>query len=180
MSFIDIRQLQKSEIQEIDGHQWIVSARKKTGIPYRVRLMEQPIAIIRRYASEGREQIFDRCEYHTVSKRLPIILKECGITKRISFHCARHTFAIMALNNGMPIESVSRILGHSNITTTQIYAKITMKKLDGDFLRMESGLTSFFSTNDKKGIRARLKNLILSILHLLGRENVYVNKGKQS
>lgn len=180
MSFIDIRQLQKSEIQEIDGHQWIVSARKKTGIPYRVRLMEQPIAIIRRYASEGREQIFDRCEYHTVSKRLPIILKECGITKRISFHCARHTFAIMALNNGMPIESVSRILGHSNITTTQIYAKITMKKLDGDFLRMESGLTSFFSTNDKKGIRARLKNLILSILHLLGRENVCVNKGKQS
>lgn len=69
---------------------------------------------------------------------------------------------------------------HSNITTTQIYAKITMKKLDGDFLRMESGLTSFFSTNDKKGIRARLKNLILSILHLLGPENIYVNKGKQS
>ena len=69
---------------------------------------------------------------------------------------------------------------HSNITTTQIYAKITMKKLDGDFLRMESGLTSFFSTNNKKGLKMRLKNLILSILHLLSPENAYVNKGKQS
>ena len=70
--------------------------------------------------------------------------------------------------------------GHSNITTTQIYAKITMKKLDGDFIRMESGLKSFFSTNNKKGLKMRLKNLILSILHLLSPENVCVNKGKQS
>lgn len=178
MSFIDIRQLQKQDVKVIDGHQWIVSERKKTGIPFRVRLMEQPLAIIRRYESEGRDSIFDRCEYHTVAKRLPKILKECGITKRISFHCARHTFAILALNNGMPIESVSRILGHSNITTTQIYAKITMKKLDGDFLRLENGLTSFFSTKNEIGLKKRLKNLILSVLHLLRPENVYVNKCK--
>ncbi len=178
MSFVDIRQLQKSEIVEIDGHQWIVSERKKTGIPFRVRLMEQPLTIIHRYQSEGRDLIFDRCEYHTVSKHLPAVLRACGVSKHISFHCARHTFAIMALNNGMPIESVSRILGHSNITTTQIYAKITMKKLDGDFLRLEHGLSSIFSTKKKLGLKSRLKNLILSILHLLRHENVYVNKCK--
>ena len=51
-----------------------------------------------------------------------------------------------------------------------------MKKLDGDFLRMENGLSSFFSTNDKKGLKKRLKNLILSVLHLLSPENDYVNK----
>ena len=66
--------------------------------------------------------------------------------------------------------------GHSNITTTQIYAKITMKKLDGDFLRMENGLKSFFSTNNKKGLKKRLKNLILSALHFLKPGNDYVNK----
>lgn len=66
--------------------------------------------------------------------------------------------------------------GHSNITTTQIYAKITMKKLDGDFLRMENGLKSFFSTNNKKGLKKRLKNLILSALHFLKPGNYYVNK----
>jgi len=51
----------------------------------------------------------------------------CGIEKPIYWHCARHGFATMALTNGMPIESVSRILGHTNITTTQIYAKMTNK-----------------------------------------------------
>ena len=160
MSFVDIRHLKKSEIQEIEGNRWIVSERKKTGIPFRVRLMKQPQTIIRRYESQGREDIFDRCEYHTIAKHLPIVLRECGISKRISFHCARHTFAIMALNSGMPIESVSRILGHSNITTTQIYAKVTMKKLDGDFLRMEKQLIPVFTTKNKESVVRKLKRLV--------------------
>lgn len=178
MSFVDIRQLLKSEIVTIDGHQWILSERKKTGIPFRVRLMEQPLVIIQRYQSEGRELIFDRCEYHTVSKHLPAILRACAIHKHISFHCARHTFAIMALNHGMPIESVSRILGHSNITTTQIYAKITMKKLDGDFMRLEQGLTPVLSTDKSQRKSGWLKRVIASIVHLLfKKENESVQKG---
>ena len=58
--------------------------------------------------------------------RLKPVMKECGIDKPISAHCARHGFATMALTNGMPIESVSRVLGHTNIVTTQIYARITL------------------------------------------------------
>ena len=178
MSFVDIRQLLKSEIVTIDGHQWIVSERKKTGIPFRVRLMEQPLVIIQRYQSDGRELIFDRCEYHTVSKHLPAILRACAIHKHISFHCARHTFAIMALNHGMPIESVSRILGHSNITTTQIYAKITMKKLDGDFMRLEQGLAPVLSTDRSQRKSGWLKRMMASIVHLLfKKENESVQKG---
>lgn len=178
MSFVDIRQLQKSEIVAIDGHQWILSERKKTGIPFRVRLMKQPLVIIQRYQSDGRELIFDRCEYHTVSKHLPAILRACAIHKHISFHCARHTFAIMALNHGMPIESVSRILGHSNITTTQIYAKITMKKLDSDFMRLEQGLTPVLSTDKSQGKSGWLKRVIASIVHLLfKKEKESVQKG---
>lgn len=188
MSFVDIRHLRKSDIQEIDGHQWIVSSRHKTGIPFRVRLLDQPLSIIRQYEKGNNEYIFDRLEYHAIAKRLPSILKVCNINKHITLHCARHSFAVMALNYGVPIESVSRILGHSNITTTQIYAKITTKKLNMDFLRLEHGIDTInpptrkkesYLIYIKKGIRR-----MLSFLHLTTRErggnvkNEWKNKEK--
>lgn len=70
----------------------------------------------------------------------------CGISKRVSFHVSRHSFAVMALNYGMPIESVSKILGHTNITTTQIYAKVTSTKLDHDISQLESRIGGHFNT----------------------------------
>ena len=69
--------------------------------------------------------VFPGLNYWSICKPLKKMIKECGINKDISFHCARHGFATLALCKGMPIESVSRILGHANIVTTQIYAKIT-------------------------------------------------------
>lgn len=167
MSFIDICGLQRSDIQRIDGHEWIVSKRHKTGIPFRVRLLEQPLSIIHRYETADRELIFDWCKYHTIAKRLPAVLEECGINKHVTFHCARHTFAIMALNQGMPIESVSHILGHSNITTTQIYARVTMRKLDMDFLRLEHGLAPMTMMTNQNRVIAKVKKSILYFLHLL-------------
>ena len=65
--------------------------------------------------------------------------------KRISFHVSRHSFAVMALNYGMPIESVSKILGHTKITTTQIYAKVTNTKLDSDISAFESKIGRRFA-----------------------------------
>lgn len=72
-------------------------------------------------------------------------MKACGIEKQISYHCGRHSFATIALNNGMPIESVSRVLGHTNITTTQIYAKITSQKLNNDQNMLGDKLNASFS-----------------------------------
>lgn len=72
-------------------------------------------------------------------------MKECGIEKNISFHSARHSFAVCALSNGMPIESVSRILGHTEIKTTQIYAKITDAKLDKDIAAFADKISGKFS-----------------------------------
>ena len=58
----------------------------------------------------------------------------CGINKNLTFHMARHTFATMMLTKGVPVESVSKMLGHSSITTTQLYARITNKKIENDML----------------------------------------------
>lgn len=162
MSFIDIRELKKSEICQIDGHTWIVTARHKTGVPFRVKVLPQAKTILQCYISNHQEEIFDKCEYHVVAKQLHRVMAECGIQKHITFHCARHTFAIMALNHGMPIESVSSILGHSNITTTQIYARITMKKLDSDFLLLEDGLSPIFSKKGGNQLLLKVKKSILS------------------
>ena len=68
----------------------------------------------------------------------------CGIEKTISYHCLRHSFATLALSKGMPIESVSRVLGHTNIVTTQIYAKITSQKLDNDLTMLGNKLNASF------------------------------------
>ena len=83
--------------------------------------------------------------YWSVCKRLKTVMKECGIEKTISFHCGRHGYATLALSKGMPIESVSRVLGHTNIVTTQIYAKITTEKLNNDLTMFGNKINDSFS-----------------------------------
>ena len=68
------------------------------------------------------------------------------LAQPITFHCARHTFGTLALSKGMPIESVSRVLGHTNIVTTQIYAKITTQKLDNDLTMFGNKLNASFGS----------------------------------
>lgn len=74
------------------------------------------------------------------------------LAQPISFHCSRHGFATLALSKGMPIESVSRILGHTNIETTQIYAKITVQKLDNDLTMLGDKLSKSFGNVKMAGI----------------------------
>lgn len=74
------------------------------------------------------------------------------LAQPISFHCARHGFATLALCKGMPIESVSRILGHTNIETTQIYAKITVQKLDNDLTMLGDKLSKSFGNVKMAGL----------------------------
>ena len=73
------------------------------------------------------------------------MIKECGISKDISFHQRRQGFATLALSKGVPIESVSRVLEHTNITTTQKYAKITTEKIDKDLMMFGNRLNQSFN-----------------------------------
>ena len=146
LSFVDIKELTTDQIVDLNGERWIVSKRHKTKVPYQVKLLPIPMEIIERYRHVRTDNhVFGTCNYWLMCKQLKTVIKECGIEKPISWHCARHGFATMALTNGMPIESVSRILGHTNITTTQIYAKITTEKLNTDLTALGNKLSNTFN-----------------------------------
>ena len=148
LSFVDLKELTTDNIMEVNGEKWIVGKRHKTGVPYQVKLLEVPLQIIERYRDfpkENPKSVFGEVNYWSVCKKLKPVMKECGIDKPISAHCARHGFATMALTNGMPIESVSRVLGHTNIVTTQIYARITTQKLDNDLTMLGNKLNASFN-----------------------------------
>ncbi len=123
ISFIDIKNLTTDNIVDMNGSFWITSKRQKTGVPFQIKLMDVAMQIIKRYEPfRTGNRLFDIGSYNMVNRRIKTVAKRCGIEKTVSFHLSRHSFAVLALNYGMPIESVSKILGHTNITTTQIYA----------------------------------------------------------
>ena len=146
LSFVDIQELTYDDIVEVNGEKWILSKRHKTKVPYQVKLLDIPLKIIERYKSQQENNlVFPNLNYWSVCKPLKKMIKECGINKSISFHCSRHGFATLALSKGMPIESVSRVLGHTNIVTTQLYAKITIQKIDDDLTKFGNKLNQSFN-----------------------------------
>lgn len=153
LSFADIRELTNDRIVEVNGEKWIISKRHKTGVPFQVKLLDIPLQIIERYRPfQENDLVFPNLNYWSICKPLKKMIRECGVNKDISFHCSRHGFATLALCKGMPIESVSRILGHTNIETTQIYAKITVEKLDNDLTMLGDKLSKSFGNIKVAGI----------------------------
>ena len=147
LSFVDMKELTTDEIVEVNGEKWILSKRHKTNVPFQVKLLDIPLQIIERYKYLSEDKlVFGKINYWTMCKQLKKVMAECGIEKQISYHCARHTFGTLALSKGMPIESVSRVLGHTNIVTTQIYAKITTQKLDNDLTMFGNKLNASFGS----------------------------------
>ena len=145
LSFVDIKELTTDDIVEVNGEKWIIFKRHKTKIPFQVKLLDIPLQIIKRYEPfQTDKSVFPNLNYWSICKPLKKMIKECGITKAISFHCSRHGFATLALSKGMPIESVSRVLGHTNIVTTQLYAKITTQKIDHDLTMFGDKLNQSF------------------------------------
>ena len=145
ISFTDIKNLTTDNIVEMNGAPWIVSKRQRR-VPFQIKLIDIPMQIIKRYEPfRTDKRLFNIGTLDMVNKRIKSVAKKCGIEKPISFHCSRHSFAVLALNYGMPIESVSKILGHTNITTTQIYAKVTNTKLENDISAFESKVNGRFA-----------------------------------
>ncbi|AZB17202.1 MAG TPA: site-specific integrase [Niabella sp.] len=136
LSYIDIQKLKWSNIQSFfDGHQWIISRRKKSDVASNVRLLEIPKRIIEKYRGVTRnEYVFPVPSNATCNSHVKKLIEEAEIIteQKVTFHTARHTFATMFLTEGVPLESLSKMMGHKNISTTQIYAKITSQKISRD------------------------------------------------
>lgn len=145
LSFVDIKELTTDDIAEVNGEKWILSKRHKTKVNFQVKLLDIPLQIVKRYEKfQENGFVFPNLNYWSICKPLKQMIRECGITKNISFHSSRHGFATLALSKGVPIESVSRVLGHTNIVTTQKYCKITTEKIDKDLTMFGDRLNRSF------------------------------------
>jgi site-specific recombinase XerD len=138
LAYIDVHQLRRHQIVEgINNETWLIVNRQKTDSESRIPLLPVALQILERYADHPQCVTAGRLLPVLSNQKLNAYLKEiadiCRIDKRLTFHLARHTFATtVTLTNGVPIESVSKMLGHSSIKTTQIYAKIVDRKLSED------------------------------------------------
>lgn len=144
LAYIDVANLTEDNIVELDGKQWIMTKRQKTKIATNIILLDIPKMIIEKYASVRKDgKLLPILSNQKMNAYLKEIADICQINKNLTYHVARHTFATMSISKGVPIETVSKMLGHSKIQTTQIYARITNKKLEADMLALSSKLDKF-------------------------------------
>lgn len=133
----------------MDGNDWIMTRRQKTNIASNVLLLDVPKQIISKYNHQTYREgkLFPMLSNQKVNSYLKEIADICGIKKNLTFHLARHTFATLCLSKGVPMESVSKMLGHTNIRTTQIYARITNKKIEQDIMELADKIGDFSLNN---------------------------------
>lgn len=131
LSFVDVKNLTDRNIHCADGHLWLTTSRTKTGTEVHVRLFDLPRTILLRYDLQKDASIFNLPSNGWCNRCLARIALAAGLSKRITFHTARHTFATtITLSQGVAIETISKLLGHKNIRTTQIYASVTHNRLN--------------------------------------------------
>ena len=133
LAYIDIANLRESDIVTMNGERWIVTSRHKTGVSCNIPLLEVPQKILQKYEGKDKKgRLLPILSNQKMNAYLKEIADVCGIEKNLTCHVARHTFATLMLSLGVSMESVSRMLGHTNIKTTQIYARITNQKVSKD------------------------------------------------
>ncbi len=147
LAYIDAIKLTPSDISVgIDGQKWIFSKREKTRTSLKIPILPKAMELIEKYQNTPRSihngTIFPSISNQKMNSYLKEIGDLCGIEKNLTFHLARHTFATtVTLSNGVPIETVSKLLGHRSISTTQIYAKVLENKVSNDMAKLKSKLS---------------------------------------
>ena len=153
IAFSDIRNLtQKNLLKAEDGIWWIHSARRKTGTPFHIPLLDLPLELIAKYrgiAPNGR--LFPMLSCSKTNINLKKIASICGIERRVTFHLARHTYAsVITLSQGVPLDTVRELMGHRDWRATQIYAHLTNDKVSEDMGRLQERIGNKFELTDNK------------------------------
>lgn len=130
-----------------DGTVWIKATREKTNVEFEIPLLDLPRHIINKYRDimpDGR--LLPMYGNSELNKGLKLLAAACGIDRKLTFHMARHTYATeITLSHGVPMETVSRMLGHSRVDTTQIYAQVTDNKIDADTQALDERIAERFT-----------------------------------
>jgi site-specific recombinase XerD len=151
LAYIDVMKLTPNNISiGIDGEYWLITHRQKTDESVKIPLLPEAFEIIHRYKNHPAVISSGGLLPKLSNQKLNAYLKEiadiCEIDKNLTFHLARHTFATtITLANGVPMETVSKLLGHSSIKTTQIYAKVIEKKVSEDMILLKTRLSGNIS-----------------------------------
>lgn len=141
LPYKELYNLEYSDIQTNEnGDKYIYKKRIKTGEKFYVPLLEIPLLIIERYKEykKPKNKVFPIPPCYSINRLLKEITACCNIKKNITTHCGRHTFATLMLTKGVPIESISKMLGHTDISTTQIYTRILNNKVDEDMRKVQN------------------------------------------
>lgn len=147
LAYADVKKLRHGEIAKgVDGQLWIQTYRAKTKTRVPIPLLPEALKLIDKYkpsSADSSRPVFPVPSNQKMNSYLKEIADVCGITKTLTFHIARHTFATtITLSNGVPIETVSKLLGHTNIKTTQIYSKVIDAKISADMSMLRTKLHS--------------------------------------
>jgi len=160
LAYADLKRLSEEHLkQHEDGSLWIHIKRQKTGTDSVIRLLDIPLQIIEKYRHERKsDKIFNVYSRTYLTKLVRKMGEQYGI-KSVTFHRARHNFGThVTLSQGVPIETVSRMMGHKNITTTQIYAKVTDTKVDEDMKRLKARISDkTVSLHEDEELRAAIR-----------------------
>jgi site-specific recombinase XerD len=160
LAYVDVKGLKKDHIGiGIDGQKWIFKNRQKTDTKSKIPVLPIAEELIQKYTNHPKCLNDDSILPILTNQKMNAYLKEigdlCNISKEITFHMARHTFATsVTLTNGVPIETVSKMLGHKNIQTTQHYAKILDKKVSEDMKILRDKFSMKTLTQNKKQLKS--------------------------
>ncbi|WP_405565704.1 site-specific integrase [Polaribacter sp. Asnod6-C07] len=158
LAYIDVKNLTKTHISiGIDGDKWIFTHRQKTESASKIPMLPVTQIIIDKYEDHPKciannilLPIFSNQKMNAYLKEIAVV---CEINKELTFHIARHTFATtVTLSNGVPIESVSKMLGHKNLRTTQHYAKVLDKKVSHDMQVLKQKLNNKYTLSKNQDI----------------------------
>ena len=139
-AYCDLMELSKSHlVRDDEGNLWLKFNRQKTGVLCRIKLLPEAISLIKNFHSDERETLLPFIKYPAYQSCLKALRLRAGIFFPFTTHTARHTFAtLITLEQGVPIETVSKMLGHTNVSMTERYAKVTPQKLFEEFNRFLS------------------------------------------